>query len=120
MDSTKSLKKTGLIKRGSIVVVQFNPSIGSETKNLHYAVVVSIDQLNNRSPLISVVPITTKIDRFFPAFEVMINETGKPAKADCAQVRTIARERIVEIKGMVSAEILSEIGDKIKMSLGLE
>jgi len=40
--------------------------------------VVSIDQLNIRSLLISVVLMTTKIERFFPAFEVMINETGKP------------------------------------------
>jgi len=36
--------------------------------------------------------MTTKIERFFPTFEVMINETGKPAKADCAQVRIIAKE----------------------------
>jgi mRNA-degrading endonuclease toxin of MazEF toxin-antitoxin module len=82
--------------------------------------VVSIDQLNSRSPLISVVPMTTKVDRFFPAFEVMISETGKPAKADCAQVRTIAKERVVEVKGVVLKETLIEIGDKIKMALGLE
>ena len=120
MSSTNSPKKAGPVKRGAIVIVQFSPSVGSETKDQHHAVVVSIDRLNERSPVITVVPLSSKIEKFFPVFEVLVKETGKPAKIDCTQVRTISKERIVEVKGQISSLALIEIGEKIKLALGLD
>ena len=120
MVSINSPKKDGPIKRGAIVIVQFSPSVGSETKDRHHAVVVSIDRLNERSPVITVVPLSTKVEKFFPVFEVLVEETGKPAKVDCTQVRTISKDRIIGIKGQVSQQSLSEIGAKIKLALGLD
>jgi mRNA-degrading endonuclease toxin of MazEF toxin-antitoxin module len=53
------------IKRGKVFLVNFDPTVESETKKTRPAAVVSNDLNNAYSPKISIAPISSKITRIY-------------------------------------------------------
>ena len=73
-------------------------------------VVSSADHLSAATTLVTVVPATSR-DRGWPNHIVMIGPTGLPTPtvAMTEQVRTIARERVVQEVGFVDADCFETI-----------
>jgi len=100
------------MRRGDIYLVQLDPVVGSEVGKTRPAVVLQNDLANRSSPTVTLIPISSKADRVFP-FQVRIpaGEGGldRDSKVLCEQVRTVARTRLLQYLGHLSAERLAEI-----------
>ncbi|WP_298863071.1 type II toxin-antitoxin system PemK/MazF family toxin [uncultured Microbacterium sp.] len=116
-----------LLRRGQIVMVSFDPSVGSEVRKTRPAVIVSNNTANTmatRSDLatITVVPVTSNAARILP-FQVHLpaGETGleRDSKAQAEQVRTIAVSRIVRPVGWVGAERMAAVDEALRLHLAL-
>ena len=101
-----------ILQRGDIVRVILDPVVGSEVGKARPAVVVQNDLANRSSQTVTIVPISTSIERVFP-FQVRIpaGEGGltRASKALCEQIRTVSRERLSERLGQLSRERMAEI-----------
>ena len=100
------------MRRGEIYFVALDRVIGSETGKTRPALVLQNDLANRSSPTVTVVPISSRVDRVYP-FQVRIRagEGGLPqeSKALCEQIRTVSRQRLGRRLGELSAERLLEI-----------
>ena len=111
-------------RRGDIVWVNLDPTVGSEINKKRPAVIVSNDSANLRYHQLTVLPLTSQhIDKIEP-FQVLIGrlESGlkKDSKALAEQIRTVSKLRFVERAGQLSPETLKKINEAIELHLGLE
>ena len=80
------------IERGTVYWVDLPDSDGHEIKDIHPALVISNDKQNMYSPLITILPLTSKVDKIYP-FQVPTLINGKEGVVLVDQVRTIDRKR---------------------------
>ena len=80
------------IERGTVYWVDLPDSDGREIRDIHPALVISNDQQNKHSPLITVLPLTSKVDKIYP-FQVPTLIKGKEGVVLVDQIRTIDRKR---------------------------
>jgi mRNA interferase MazF len=101
-----------VIQRGDVVLVSLDPVVGSELGKTRPAVVLQNDLANRSSPTVTVIPISSQVDRVFP-FQVLLpaGEGGleRDSKALCEQIRTVSRRRLVDQLGRLPATRLDEI-----------
>jgi mRNA interferase MazF len=116
-----------LLRRGQIVLVSFDPAVGSEARKTRPAVVVSNNTANAaalRSPgaTVTVVPVTSRTTKVFP-FQVRLpaEATGldHDSKAQAEQVRTVAVARITKPVGWVPTELMGAIDEALRLHLAL-
>ncbi|HEX7004136.1 MAG TPA: type II toxin-antitoxin system PemK/MazF family toxin [Trueperaceae bacterium] len=80
--------------RGDICYADLDPSIGSEANKRRPCLIVSNDANNRAANTITVLPVTSNVERIYP-FEVLVEtELGKPCKVQINQVRTISKQRL--------------------------
>lgn len=111
------------IERGDILLVELDPTRGSEIKKTRPAIVVTNNIANRYSPVIVIVPLTSQNLDKIRAFEVLITKAQgltKSSKAVIAQLRTLDRSRIQKRIGQVSAVDIKNIDNAIKIHLDLE
>ena len=111
-----------VLKRGMIVEVNLDPTLGSETGKTRPCVIVTNDVYNERVPIIQVVPITAWSAK---KAQVVTNIEIHPSKgsglskksiADCLQTRPIDhRRRLVGIRGELSLAKLKEIDHALRV-----
>jgi mRNA interferase MazF len=115
------------MRRGDIHAVDLDPVRGSEANKLRPAVIVSNDVANTTAGrlgrgVITVVPITSNIDRVYP-FQVLLSATttglGRDSKAQAEQIRSVAVERVGGRLGVVPSDTMLRIDDAIRLHLGL-
>ncbi len=111
------------MKRGDIFFADLDPTIGSETKKKRPVLIVSNDANNKVSTTITVVPLTSNTNKVYP-FEVLLepkdSRLQKRSKAQCHQVRTIAKLRITGKKaGYANNEIMDMVDYALKIHLVL-
>jgi len=109
------------IKRGMIIDVNLNPTIGSETGKIRPCVVVTNNTYNERVPVIQIVPITEwneKKARILTNVEIEPTEENNLTKlsiADCLQTRPIDyRMRLVRVRGKINETDLQKIDSALK------
>jgi mRNA interferase MazF len=94
------------MKRGEIWLINLDPTIGAEIRKTRPAIIVNDDALGVL-PLRVIVPLTDWKDRYSPAdWMVKIlpdasNQLTKPSAADCFQVRSLSRKRMVRKLGQL-------------------
>ncbi len=110
------------LKRGMIIDVNLEPSLGSETGKIRPCVVVTNDVYNERVPIIQVVPITewsakkARIQTNVEVLPSLENGLTKRSLADCLQTRPVdQRHRLVKIRGHVSSDSLQAIVLSLKV-----
>lgn len=101
------------MKRGEIYLVALDPVLGSETGKTRPAIVLQNDLANRSSPTVTIVPLTSSVDRCHP-FQVLLpaEQTGLPkeSKALCEQIRTVSRQRLgAAAIGKVPDAILTQV-----------
>ena len=111
-----------MIKRGEIIDVNLDPTLGSETGKVRPCVVVTNDIYNARVPIIQVVPITTwsnkksKIKTNVVIESSKINGLAKRSIADCLQTRPIdKRIRYIKTRGNLESDRQAEIDECLKI-----
>ncbi len=101
-----------MIRHGDVYLVSLDPVVGSETGKTRPAVVVQNDLANRTSPTVTIVPLSSRVDRIYP-FQAGIEagEGGleRDSKALCEQIRTISRKRLGRHLGQLSAECLAKV-----------
>ena len=97
---------SGLVERGSVVTVRFDPAEGSEIRKTRPAVVVSNDVACRFDAVVQVVPLTRLPERRLRPYESRVDSTGsgvaKPSRLVANQVRTVSRRRIGDVLGRLS------------------
>lgn len=110
------------MRRGEIFLVDLDPVIGSETGKTRPALVLQNELANRSSPTVTVIPISSRVDRVYP-FQVKIatGEGGLPqaSKALCEQIRTVSRHRLGQRLGELPPERLREIREALDRHLWL-
>jgi mRNA interferase MazF len=109
-------------ERGEIYLVCLDPTIGSEINKTRPALIISNDINNQVAHTVTVIPITSNIEKVYP-FETLLSsqESGLPknSKAKCNQIRTIDKKRLVKSLGKVSIDKLNEVEDSLLIHLDM-
>jgi mRNA interferase MazF len=112
------------VRRGDVVIVDLDPTEGSEQRGTRPCLVVQNDVGNENAPTTIVVPFTTsRGDELYP-FEVFVPAEECPLREDsvalCSQVRTVSIEhRIAENIGSVPDTRMGEVDAALEYGLGL-
>jgi mRNA interferase MazF len=115
------------MRRGEICTVDLDPARGNEANKRRPAVIVSNDAANITATrlgrgVVTIVPITSNIERVYP-FQVLLPSaaTGleRDSKAQAEQVRSVAVERVGDRVGLVTAALMIQIDEALRLHLAL-
>lgn len=100
------------LKQYQIVLVNLDPTIGSEIKKVRPCVVISPNEMNKYLRTIIVAPMTTT-SRKYPT-RIEIKHDGKIGWIVIDQIRTIDKQRIIKNFGRLSKPKIKELKSIIK------
>ncbi len=111
------------MKRGDIYYAVLHSAVGSEMDKRRPVLIVSNNINNKAANTLTILPITSNVNRVYP-FEVLLNPEvsglTKASKAQAQQIRTISKQRIIgEVIGSLNEEIMLLIDAALKLHLGL-
>jgi mRNA interferase MazF len=89
------------MKQYSIVLVNLDPTIGSEIQKIRPCVIISPDELNDYLRTVVIAPMTTKSHRY--PTRIKVNHNNQEGWVVIDQFRTIDKSRIIKNLGMLSA-----------------
>lgn len=111
------------IDRGTVVLVELDPTIGHEQRGVRPCVTVSDPTVNadQRFPLIAVVPVTGTAGSgaLYPALAAGASGLTKASYALVDHLRSIDKRRIRRVFGQVSPSELASIDQGLELFLGL-
>jgi len=100
------------LKQYQIVLVNLDPTIGSEIKTTRPCVIISPDEMNKYLRTIIVAPMTT-ISRKYPT-RIEVKHDKKIGWIVIDKIRTIDKQRIIKILGRLSKPEIKELKSVIK------
>ncbi len=100
------------LKQYQIVLVNLDPTIGSEIKKTRPCVIISPDEMNKHLRTIIVAPMTTNSKKYPTRIEV--KHDRKIGWIVIDQIRTIDKQRIIKILGRLSRPEIKEVKSVIK------
>jgi len=95
-----------------IVLVNLDPTIGSEIKKTRPCVIISPDELNNNVRTVTIAPLTTK-SHPFPT-RIKVEHQNKKGWIVLDQIRTIDKQRIVKSYLKLSTIEINQVKSVIK------
>lgn len=111
------------IARGAVVTVRFDPAVGREIRKTRPAVVVSNDAACRFDAVVQVVPVTRLPERDLRPYEARIasksSGVDRPSRLVANQVRTISKERIGDVLGILDEEERRALDGALRVQLGL-
>jgi mRNA interferase MazF len=84
----------------SIVLVNLDPTVGSEIKKTRPCVILSPDEMNKYLNTIVIAPMTTNLKRY--PTRVAVDFDGKKGMIVIDQVRTVDRIRMLKVLGRLT------------------
>ena len=110
-------------KRGSVYVVRFDPTEGSEIKKTRPAMIIQNDIGNRFSNITIVAAITSKFRTPLHRTNVLIKAPEAGLDADSVvrldQIRSVDKGRLLKRLGSAKPATLAKVDQAIKISLGL-
>ena len=115
---------TQIIKRGDIILVNFDPIIGKEQRRTKPSIVMQNNISNIYSPTTIIAPITSKIySKEFPT-NVQISSTNSGLEKESTillnQIRAIDKSRVIKRISSLKDTEMRKVDLAIKVSLGLQ
>ena len=111
------------VDRGTVVLVELDPTVGREQRGVRPCVTVSDPSVNadQRFPLIAVVPVTgtAGVGALYPALSAGASGLTKTSYALVDHLRSIDKRRIRRIFGQVSPRELTDVDQGLELFLGL-
>ena len=111
------------ITRGSIVMVDLPTGNGSVQGGTRPAVVISNDKGNKFSPVLIIVPLTSKVKKYMPTHHTiepsMINGLTKTSIVLAEQIITVGKDMVRNIVGTLEEIDINFINRKVMTSLAL-
>lgn len=97
------------LKQYQIVLVNLDPTIGSEIKKTRPCVIISPNEMNKYLNTVIIAPMTSQSKKY--PTRVVVKHDGKPGWVVLDQIRTIDKQRIVKtFDNLTKSEI-----EKVKM-----
>ena len=106
------------MKRGEVWWVNFEPSVGSETRKIIPAVIISNDSSNAHLNRVQVVPLTSNTGKCYPS-EAVVTFNNAENKAMADQIATVDKQRLQNCAGSISNKDIKQVERAIKVQLGL-
>jgi mRNA interferase MazF len=109
-------------KRGSIYLVNLDPTIGSEIKKTRPAVIIQNDVGNQYSPTTIIAPITSGENAVYPIeveIKAPVGGLSNNSIILLNQIRAVDKRRLVKHLGNIKAGTLKNVDRAILISLGL-
>lgn len=111
------------IRRGDVVRVRLDPTEGSEQSGERPALVISLDLVNEQSPVILVASLTSRKTERVYRFEGLIEPPDggltMRSKVLLLQMRSVDKQRITGYYGNVSPETMRKVDEALKIAVGL-
>jgi mRNA interferase MazF len=112
------------LDRGTIILVELDPTVGHEQRGMRPCVAVSDPDVNadQRFPLIAVVPLTGTPGEgaLYPELRPGASGLTKTSYALIDHLRSIDKRRIRRIFSRVASEELATIDQGLRLFLGLD
>ena len=89
-----------------VVLVNLDPTIGSEMKKTRPCVIISPDEMNKYLQTIIIAPITSSLKPYPTRIEVLYNTTKGWVVLD--QIRSIDKNRIIKILGNLNTKEIAK------------
>ena len=111
------------LERGTLVLVELDPTVGHEQRGLRPCVAVSDPAVNvaQRFPLLAVVPVTgtAGVGALYPPLSPGRSGLTKASYALVDQVRSVDKRRVARVYGRVTPDELAAIDEGLELFLGL-
>lgn len=95
------------LKQYEIVLVNLNPTVGSEIKKTRPCIIISPDEMNKYLRTIVIAPMTTSSKNYPTRIEIKHNEKIGWIVID--QIRTIDKQRIIKVLGRMTKPEIKEV-----------
>ncbi|MGA9637807.1 type II toxin-antitoxin system PemK/MazF family toxin [Flavobacterium sp.] len=96
----------------AIVLVNQDPTLGSEIQKTRPCVIVSPNEMNKHLSTIVICPMTSSMKEY--PTRIPIKHNGKKGMIAVDQIRTVDKKRIVKLLGKLSKTELTQTKDVIK------
>lgn len=94
------------LKQYSIILVNLDPTVGSEIQKTRPCVILSPNEINTYLRTIVIAPMTTSLKKY--PTRVSVNHDGKKGMIAIDQIRTIDKTRIVKtFESLTAKEIIN-------------
>lgn len=100
------------LKQYDIVLVNLNPTIGSEIKKTRPCVIISPNEMNRPLRTIIIAPMTTSSKNYPTRIEIKHN--GKIGWIVIDQIRTVDKQRVIKVLGRMTKPEIKEVKLVIK------
>ncbi len=100
------------MKQYDIVLVNLDPTIGSEIKKTRPCVIISPDEMNRHLLTVTIAPMTSQSKPYPTRIEVKHNNKKGWVVVD--QIRTIDRQRIIKSLGKLSVREITNVKSVIR------
>ncbi|MGB0838020.1 MAG: type II toxin-antitoxin system PemK/MazF family toxin [Flavobacteriaceae bacterium] len=104
-----------VINQYNIVLVNLDPTIGSEIQKTRPCLVLSPNEINHNISTIIIAPMTSSVKKY--PTRVPINHNNKNGFVAIDQIRTINKQRIIKVFASASKKEISQVKKILKETL---